>query len=78
MVKKRYAVFRMKDANNFPDRSNHDIFMESFEGMMQGQAYSIKMNKKYWNERFYVRKLEDDELKKFNSNKGTLLWKQEQ
>mgnify|MGYP007127691886 CR=1 FL=1 len=62
----RYAVFRTLYKEDFPKRSIHDLFMGTFENIIKGQAYSIRMNKRYPEQRFYLRILHGEEIEKYN------------
>ena len=62
----KFAVFRMIDKDNFPKKSPKDLFMGTFESLIRGQAYSIRMNKRYPEQRFYVKILQGKEIAEFN------------
>lgn len=63
----KFAVFRMVNKEDFPKKNfRKDLFMGTFENLMGGQAYSIKMNKQYPVQRFYVKILHGKEIAKFN------------
>ena len=62
----KYAVFRTLNKEDFPKRNIHDLFMGTFESIISGQAYSMRMNKQYPAQRFYLRRLGEEEIEKYN------------
>ena len=62
----RYAVYRTLHREDFPKRSKDDLFMGTFESIISGQAYSMRMNKQYPAQRFYLRRLGEEEIEEYN------------
>ena len=62
----RYAVYRTLHKEDFPKRSKNDLFMGTFESIISGQAYSMRMNKRYPAQRFYLRALGEEEIEEVN------------
>lgn len=63
----KYAVFRTLNKEDFPKRNPlKDLFMGTFDSIIRGQAYAMKLNRQFPEQRFYMRKLEEFEIEKYN------------